>query len=52
MYGGHLAHAGTTALAIGGLTTGAGWIAALGALLVVIGAVLVRFSFQRRNPQA
>ncbi|WP_329026245.1 hypothetical protein [Streptomyces sp. NBC_00690] len=51
MYGGHLAHTGTTVVAIGGLTVGAGWIVALAALMVVIGAVLVRFGFQRRTFQ-
>jgi hypothetical protein len=50
MYGHKLAHTGTGAIAVGGLSVAAEWLAALAAFLVVCGAALIRLGFRREQP--
>ncbi|MER5491635.1 hypothetical protein ACWD6I_17140 [Streptomyces sp. NPDC002454] len=50
MYGHKLAHTGMGTVAIGGLSLAVEWLVAVSALLVVSGAVLIRWAFHRERP--
>ncbi|MFI0718106.1 hypothetical protein [Streptomyces sp. NPDC021224] len=47
MYHNQLAHTGTGVIVIGGLTLAGWWMVAAALVLVVLGAVCVRYGFRR-----